>query len=99
MTKREALIQALYESSMIIRGCGETENISHRYCDYNKAEQALLRSATLQVAEELEKQATKSITTRDQCPHCNSINVEYSNYEWFCLDCGEQWDQYGQDTK
>lgn len=33
------------------------------------------------------------------CPHCDSYNVGYSNYEWFCLDCGEQWDQYGQDTK
>lgn len=36
---------------------------------------------------------------RDRCPHCGSYNVEYSNYEWSCLDCGEQWDQYGQDTK
>lgn len=36
---------------------------------------------------------------RDQCPHCGSPNVEYSNYEWFCPDCGKQWDQYGQDTK
>jgi len=36
---------------------------------------------------------------RDRCPHCDSYNVKYSNYEWFCLDCGEQWDQYGQDTK
>lgn len=36
---------------------------------------------------------------RDQCPHCGSPNVECSNYEWFCPDCGEQWDQYGQDTK
>lgn len=41
----------------------------------------------------------RSTKTCDQCPHCESYNVEYSNCEWFCLDCGEQWDQYGQDTK
>jgi len=46
-------------------------------------------------------QMSKTINTEghDQCPHCGSPNVEYSNYEWFCPDCGEQWDQYGQDTK
>ena len=47
------------------------------------------------------------IETYEQCPHCDSYNVECVNiapkglhsYEWHCLDCGEQWDQYGQDTK
>lgn len=38
-------------------------------------------------------------TKKDKCPHCESTNVEYSNYEWFCNNCGEQWDQHGQDTK
>jgi len=34
-----------------------------------------------------------------KCPHCGSKNVEYAHHEWFCLDCGEQWDQYLQNTK
>lgn len=33
------------------------------------------------------------------CIHCGSENVEYSNYKWFCNNCDEQWDRWGQDTK
>ncbi len=36
---------------------------------------------------------------QDECPHCGSTKVEYSNYEWFCMDCDEQWDSAGEDTK
>ena len=34
-----------------------------------------------------------------KCPHCESSNVEYFNYEWFCMDCDEQWNATGEDTK
>lgn len=42
-----------------------------------------------------------------QCPHCDSTDVECVNnapkglfsYEWFCNNCDEQWNQYGEDTK
>lgn len=33
------------------------------------------------------------------CPYCESRDIEYSNYEWFCNACGEEWDRWGQDTK
>lgn len=43
--------------------------------------------------------------TNEQCPKCQSDNImerrgmlhDYCGF--VCLNCGEQWDQYGQDTK
>ena len=83
-----ATIAALRVGCVIPAGCkdrGEAANYLFFFYNYPAYRTVLIHI--------LEK------NTFDQCPHCDSYNVEYSNYGWFCRDCDEQWDQYGQDTK